>query len=162
MSEIKETKSVIPKDANDFVDIVERVLFDMANTEDFELKNCPIQNIFTDELYTRVIEMKAGYRVVSKIHKTNHPFFILKGKCVIYDNGEEIVLEAPYVGITKAGTRRILLILEDTIFSTVHSNPDNENLEQIEERIIEKHINNFLTDDEKEFINSPKNLNYEL
>lgn len=161
MNEVIENKSVVPKEVNDFVDVVERAMFDMAQTDEFEIKTSPIQHIFTDKLYTRVIEMKAGYRVVSKIHKTNHPFFLLKGKCVIYDNGEEMVLEAPYVGVTKAGTRRILLIIEDTIFATSHANPDNETVEQIEERIIEKHDNCFLTDEEKYFINSPKNLSYE-
>ena len=51
--------------------------------------------------------------------------------------------------ITEPGTRRVLYIWEDTIWATVHSNPDDENLEQIEDRIIEKHINPLLTEQMK-------------
>lgn len=156
-----ENKSVVSKEVNDFVDVVERVMLDKVETGEFVKVNCPIENIFTNGLYTRIIEMKEGYRITSKIHKTDHPFFILKGKCVVYVDGEEIVLEAPYAGVTKAGTRRILLILEDCIWATVHANPDNETLEEIEERIIEKRDNQYLNEQEQLDINAPKNLGYE-
>lgn len=161
MNEVQENKSVVSKDVNDFVDIVERAMLDCVKTGEFEKITCPVDNVFTSGLYTRVIEMKEGSRITSKIHKTDHPFFILKGKCVVYVDGEEIVLEAPHYGVTKAGTRRILLILEDCIWATVHANPNDETLEEIEERIIEKHDNPHLNEQEQIDINAPKNLGYE-
>ena len=72
------------------------------------------------------------------------------------DKGKEEYLQAPYIGVTQPGTRRVLYIWEDSIWATSHPNPDNENLEQIEERIIEKHDNPLLSEEIK---NKLKELN---
>ena len=89
--------------------------------------------------------------ITSKIHKTEHPFIVSKGVVsVSIDAGEWQLIEAPYSGITKPGTRRILWVHEDTIWTTIHANPDNENENEIEERIIEKHENPLLNIKEKE------------
>lgn len=116
--------------------------------ENFEIINCPLNHRFTEGLYVREIFMPAGSLIVSKIHKTQHQYFVLKGAVSVWiDEGEEIYIEAPYIGVTEPGTRRVLYIWEDCIWATAHTNPDNENEFEIEERIIEKHDNPLL--DEK-------------
>ena len=63
-------------------------------------------------------------------------------------------ITAPYTGITKAGTRRVLYIIEDCIWTTYHnfdgvssdynefSDEEKEKIvEKIEEKILEPHIN---------------------
>lgn len=101
---------------------------------------CPLIHRFTPGLYIREIFMPAGSLIVSKIHKTEHPYFILKGKVVVFTEADgEVVLSAPYTGITRAGTRRVLLVQEDCIWATAHPVRDGETLEEIEDRIIEKH-----------------------
>jgi hypothetical protein len=88
---------------------------------------CPLRHIFTHDadgnvnLYTRLIFMAAGTRLTSRIHMFEHPHFVLQGKFKVLDddNGWQII-SAPYIGITKPGTRRVLIILEDTLFATVH------------------------------------------
>jgi quercetin dioxygenase-like cupin family protein len=103
--------------------------------------DCPLDHIFTPGLYTRKIFMPAGTVIVSKIHKTEHPFHILKGKVLVKINEDEWeVLEAGHSGITIPGTRRVLYIEEDCIWITSHVlAKEGETLEEIEERIIEKH-----------------------
>lgn len=152
MNEV-ENKSVVSKDVNDFVDVVERAMLDMVNDSDGEFENIHLepQHTFTPGLYCRELTMYPGNRIVSKIHRTEHQFVMLEGKCTVYDNREVIEMEGKCHGITKAGTRRILLIHEKTTWLTFHPNPDNETLEQIEDRIIEKHDNGYLTDEEKQF-----------
>jgi hypothetical protein len=55
------------------------------------------------------------------------------------------IIEAPYDGMTEPGTRRVLDVLEDTVFITVHYNPTNtEDLEELEEWIIEPHTNHLI------------------
>jgi len=108
--------------------------------------------------------MPAGTLVTSKIHKTNHPFVLSKGKVSVkIDNGEWVTMEAPFSDTTKIGTRRILYIWEDAIWSTFHVNLDNTtDLEEIENRILEPHTNSVIGEDinkiYKELLNNKKEL----
>lgn len=115
----------------------ESVMLDMPQVE------CPVTHRFTKGMYIREIFMPAGAWVASKIHKTEHPFTIMKGRVEVYNaiEGEEIQeLAAPHIGITKPGTHRMLHILEDTIWITFHPNPTDEtSLKLLEEMIIEPH-----------------------
>lgn len=83
--------------------------------------DCPLVHRFTPGLYTREIFMPAGSMITSLIHNTTHPFFILKGKVSVFsENDGEQLLEAPYSGITRPGTRRVLYVHEDTVWTTLH------------------------------------------
>lgn len=155
---MNETFSVVPKETNDFIDAVEsKMINELADGVNYEPIQREHKDIFTDGLYGRKLTMYPGDRITSRIHKTEHQFVILKGKAIVFQDGEEVLLEAGHNGITKAGTRRILLIPEDStencVWMTFHPNPDNENVEQIAERIIEKHDNPLLTDETKKEIN---------
>jgi hypothetical protein len=124
---------------------------------------CPVNHIFTENIYTREIFMPAGSLITSKIHKTQHPFFVLAGKASVWiDEGIEQVIEAPYRGITEPGTRRVLFIWEDCIWATVHYNPNNENEDEIVERITEKHDNPHLSEEVKNRIKEINLLNNKM
>lgn len=151
---MQELQSVIPKDQNDLIDAIEnRMLNEMVASGEFEIRPCPLKHTFTDGMYSRQITMEQGMRITSKIHRTEHQFVISQGCAIVYENGEEMLLEAPYIGVTKKGTRRVLMIPEDAdeacIWTTFHANPNNETLEEIENRIIEKHDNPLLTSENK-------------
>jgi hypothetical protein len=111
----------------------------------FPMVDCKTVHKFTDGLYTRETTMPTGSLITSKIHKTQHPFFVMKGKAIVWIDGVETLIEAPYIGITEPNTRRVLYIIEECTWATTHFNPDNESVEKIEERIIEKHDNPFLS-----------------
>lgn len=99
----------------------------------------PVTHRFTPGLYIREIFMPAGTILTSKIHKTEHPFVISAGVLeVLTENDGWVLMKAPLTGITKPGTRRVLRIIEDTIWTTFH--PTNEtDVEKIEAAIIERH-----------------------
>lgn len=110
---------------------------------------CPLQHTFTPKLYTRTILMESGSLIVSKVHRTRHPFFIMFGVAWVQVNGGKWErLEAPYMGITEPGTRRILYIEKNCIWSTVHptdvvpidDSPEaiKDAVDLVEEEIIEK------------------------
>lgn len=113
--------------------------------DNFPVVECPVEHIFTNGTYVRKTFMPKGSLITSKIHKTQHTYFVMQGSAIVWIDGIEQKIEAPFVGITEPGTRRVLLIMEDCLWCTSHPNPDNENLEQIEERIIEKHDNPYLS-----------------
>jgi hypothetical protein len=127
--------------------------FEAKMVENYELLVLPLVHRFTDGLYVREIAINKGTLLTSKTHLTQHQFFLLKGKISVWDNeGNEQYLEAPYIGITQANTRRIAYAWEDCIWATCHPNPTNEILEELEEIIFEDYQNSLLSDDMKKKI----------
>jgi hypothetical protein len=106
----------------------------------------PLKHRFTPGMYIREIFMPAGAVLTSQIHKTEHPFVISKGRCLVYLNNEHEWKElvAPHTGITYPGTRRILVILEDTIWTTFHPTELTDLLE-IERHLSEDYTNPLLS-----------------
>ena len=84
--------------------------------------------------------MPAGQIIISKIHKKLHPYFIMRGKVsILTDDGIQHI-QAPYSGITKPGTKRVLYMHEDTVFITV-SVTDKTDLKEIEDEVIATDFN---------------------
>lgn len=97
----------------------------------------PLVHRFTPGLYIREIFMPAGSIVTSRRHLTTHPFVVSQGSVeVIYENGSTQIIDAPYSGITQAGTRRALRVIEDTIWTTFHVTDKTDPVE-IENEITE-------------------------
>ncbi len=116
---------------------------------EFPIQECPLNHTFVEGMYIREIFMPKGTLITSKIHKTRHPYEITKGKVLVRINEEEWEhLEAPYMGITESGTRRVLYILEDTLWTTYHLT-DKKTVDEVEADIIEKHDNPLLSEDIK-------------
>ena len=100
-------------------------------------KLCPLKHTFSDGIYVREIFIPAGMFIVGKIHKHDHPNFLLKGEVIVVteDGTEELV--GPLSMISKAGTKRALYAKTDLIWTTVHANPTNtEDLKELEKEII--------------------------
>ena len=112
--------------------------------------DCPLVHRFSKGLYIREVSMPAGTIVTTKIHRSQHPFIISKGKVNVMIGDEITTLEAPYCGITEPGTRRVIYILEDCVWSTVHLNDDDcRDLLEIESRLIYPHDNPLLSEEVK-------------
>ena len=78
--------------------------------------------------------------VVGKIHKHDHPNFLLSGKTVVIteDGGRE-ELEGPCSMISSPGTKRALYAITNLVWTTVHLNPTNtKDLGELEKEIIAK------------------------
>ena len=97
----------------------------------------PLKHTFVDGAYVRQIVMPKGMLLTSKIHKKLHPYFIMKGDVSVLTEEGVVRLRAPYHGITKPGTKRVLYMHEDTTWITVHVT-NNKNLDKIEQEIIAK------------------------
>lgn len=99
----------------------------------------PLKHTFADGLYIREVFMPAGQIIVTKIHKVEHPIFIMKGHVSIMTEDGLDEIKAPYQGITKPGTKRIIYTHEDTILITVHAT-DKKTPEEVEEDVIAKNF----------------------
>ena len=91
----------------------------------------PLTHRFTPGLYAREIFMPAGSLVVSRVHKTEHPYVVLSGRVRVWtEEGGVVEISGPHVGITKPGTRRVVFILEDCRWITFHPTTETD-LEQL-------------------------------
>ena len=68
--------------------------------------------------------MPVGALVLSEVHRTEHPFVVLRGRLrEMLGDGTGRGIQAPYRGVTKPGTRRLLLVEEETEWTTFHATP---------------------------------------
>jgi hypothetical protein len=101
------------------------------------LEVCPLKHTFADGMYIREIFLPKGMLFVTKIHKKTHPYFILRGDVSVMTEGGVVEIVGPYAGITSAGTKRIILTHEDTVWITVHATTETD-IAKIEDEIIAK------------------------
>ena len=86
----------------------------------------PLKHRFLDGLYSREVTMPKGSIVVSKTHNLENLTIISQGECVELTEGHEVRrLKAPCTMISEPGIKRALYMLEDTVWTTVHQNPEN-------------------------------------
>ena len=79
-----------------------------------------ISHDFADGQYIRTAVAPKNTLVSTKIHAKNHPFFLMKGDISIFGEDGVKRIQAPFHGITEAGTKRILYVHEECTFITVH------------------------------------------
>ena len=108
---------------------VEKVLSKHPNalntTEEIEEHN-PLKHSFADGLYAREIFNPKGELIITKIHKVNHFYFLLKGDMSIMTENGPVRIKAPHYGVTKAGTKRIIYTHEECVFVTVHATKETD------------------------------------
>jgi hypothetical protein len=103
---------------NDKIDELELAM------QDYPTVDCPLIHRFTPGVYIREIIMYKNSLVTSQVHALTHPFFVLAGEIIVYsENDGEQFIEAPYSGTTLPGTRRVLKIVSDAIWVTIHALP---------------------------------------
>lgn len=99
---------------------------------------CPLKHYFAPGVYIREIFMPAGSVVIGKIHKTEHFNIIQQGSvCLMSEDGSREILTGPCTFVSNAGVQKVLRIIEDTVWSTVHITEERD-LEKLEEQLIEK------------------------
>lgn len=93
---------------------------------------------FANGMYSRTVLMKAGEFIVGKIHKKDHIVVVSAGRCLVVSEefGTQEIL-APCVFVSPPGVKRMLHILEDTVWTTIHATNETD-LVKLEEELIAK------------------------
>lgn len=95
------------------------------------------QHYFADGMYCRSVFRPAGCLIVGKVHKREHFYMVVQGSvAVIQDGAERKVYHAPSIIVSRPGTKRAVIALEDSVCLTVHRT-DKTNLAEIEVELIE-------------------------
>lgn len=97
---------------------------------------CPLKHSFAPGVYVREIFIPKGTVLTGKIHRHEHPNFLMKGEVIVVTEfGGREHLKAPMSMISKAGTKRAVYAIEDTVWITVHLTNETD-LKKIEDEII--------------------------
>ena len=111
-------------------DVVE---YGMSSKELHEVNH--VKHTFAGGCYIREIYNPANHLIITKIHKKEHPFFLMKGSMSILTEEGIQHIEAPYQGVTKPGTKRAIYTHEECVFITVHAT-ESTLIEEIEEQVV--------------------------
>jgi len=91
---------------------------------------------FSDGMYARELFIPAGTVVVGALHKSQHLYMVVKGKCKVSSQYETVKIEAPYIGETIPGTKRVIYAETDCVWVTFHPT-ELTNIEEIEAALIQ-------------------------
>ncbi len=97
-------------------------LEEMMMTQSTEELECPLVHNFSEGVYVREVTMPTGSIILGHEHTTTHFNMISKGSCILYDfDTEELTeIQAPCTFESKAGVRKLLYIVEECVWSTIH------------------------------------------
>jgi hypothetical protein len=152
-------KAISKLDSNNFRESIagfEQALIDVGGERRVGQVNdiFPLIHRFVPGMYCREIFMSAGSVMTTMIHKYDHFAFVLSGKArVVSESSGDEIITAPCVITTKAGTKRVLQILEDMRWCTVHLTENNgnvstkneNNLDDIEKEVVAATYEEFLS-----------------
>lgn len=71
-------------------------------------------------MYFRQLTIPAGMVVVSKRHRRQHLCIVSKGRALVLTEDGATVIAAPHSWVSPAGSKRVLLVLEEITWATVH------------------------------------------
>jgi hypothetical protein len=115
----------------DRVAVLGREMAQLPQTE------CPLVHRFAPGVYLREIHMPADTVVIGKVHKTEHFNVLIKGAClIVHEDGRREELRAPMTFVSKPGVQKVLYIIEDMIWQTIHVTPETD-MEKLEAEIVE-------------------------
>lgn len=104
---------------------------------ELEQLDIPVEHHFAPGNYARECFLPAGSVVIGKVHRHAHVNIISKGKVTVATSEGLHEYEAPLTFISEPGTKRALIVHEDTVWTTVHPNPtDTQDLALIESDVI--------------------------
>lgn len=99
------------------VDKVEQLEGECLKMEQVET---PLTHRFAPGVYLREIFMPAGALVIGHKHKTEHFNIITKGEALVVMDGQKYLVTAGDTFVSQPGVRKVLYILEDMVWQTVH------------------------------------------
>ena len=102
-----------------------------------------VKHHFSYGIYARELFIPKGVMLTGKIHKTEQLNILTKGDISVLVDDEMVRVRAPFTIVSKAGTKRIAIAHEDSIWITIHGTHERD-LEKIEEFFIAQNEQEYL------------------
>lgn len=132
----------LPTPANmEFRDVVKKLeecMMEMPDKIDIPV-DTPCRHFFCDKLYAREIFMPAGTVIIGKIHAKEHISIVSQGYAIVASEQGSQEIRAPMTWISLPNTKRVVYVIEDMIWTTLHPNESNtQDLAELEADLITK------------------------
>ena len=114
---------------------------ELQKVEEYMLHNsnvtCTTKHTFSEGVYVREITMPGGSFILGAIHNTKHLNIISKGACILIDpdTGELTDIVAPCTFESDVGVQKLLYIVEECVWSTIHITEETD-ITKLEEELV--------------------------
>lgn len=98
-------------------------------------KELPLEHFICNKTYTRQITLPKDTILTGKVHNFDHTSILSKGDVTIMTDEGVTRIKAPATWISKAGTKRLIYVHEETIWSTIHQS-EHTIIEDLEKEIV--------------------------
>jgi hypothetical protein len=98
-------------------------------------KELPLEHFICNKTYVRQITLPKDIIVTGKVHNFDHTSIISKGDVTVMTPEGVTRIKAPATWISKAGTKRLIYVHEETIWATIHQS-ENTLVEDLEKEIV--------------------------
>ena len=95
----------------------------------------PLTHTICNGTYVRQITLPKGALLTGRVHNFDHTSIISSGDVSVLTNEGMTRIKGPHTWISKAGTKRLIYVHEDTIWSTIHKT-DQTKVEDIENELV--------------------------
>jgi hypothetical protein len=95
----------------------------------------PLEHFFADGLYARALHIPKNCVLTGAIHKREHINILAKGDITVVTEDGPKRITAPYVMVSRPGTKRAGFAHEDTVWITVHA-CDEKDVEKVEQLLV--------------------------
>jgi hypothetical protein len=125
------------KSFRDNIAILEDRIMGIDGAEKGNNSFCPLTHRFSEGLYIREMIMPAGTVITGRIHKSDHPNFLISGTIdVVSEHGGLKSMTGPTLFLSPEGTKRAGFARTDVLWATIHANPDNiTDIDELEKMI---------------------------
>ena len=124
MSNVIELNDLLPGnlEVRDRIMAVDKAI--RERTDNLGFTAGELEHFFAGGTYSRVLHVPAGMVFTGMIHKFDVTSILAQGRMLVgdeFDGAREIV--APAIWISPRGVKRLVKVLEDSIWITVHVDP---------------------------------------
>ena len=108
-------------------------------------KELPLEHFICNKTYVRQITLPKDMVVIGKVHNFDHTSILSKGDVTIMTSEGTTRIKAPATWISKAGTKRLIYVHEETIWATIHQS-ENTVVEDLEKEIVHESDLSWITE----------------
>jgi len=107
--------------------------------DDCAKNNDQADHFFAKDVYARGLWIPAGTVVVGKLHRESRICIVASGSCTFVNEFERQVVQAPWVGEFKAGSKTAVFAHSDTYWIACHGTDITDPDELVEELVSPDH-----------------------
>jgi hypothetical protein len=132
---IKYNKDISVLSNIEKIELFEYFLKNYTDGSEQTAKELPLEHFICNKTYVRQITLPKDMILTGKVHNFDHTSILSKGEVTIMTSEGTTRIKAPATWISKAGTKRLIYVHEETIWSTIHQS-ENTQVEDLENELV--------------------------